>query len=604
MRASFRSTSHLLRALCGFFLLAALAERGHAAAFRYSSSSDRIYVEGGGTAMLSDIKAALPNAPLMQAGSMWTLSADLFIEDGTTLRLVGTDAGGDVDELRLRSDPSRFVQMTADHGTFEIRRTLIRSWNPSVNAPDTDIRDGRAFIRVRSRLAADGRSALESRMDVIDSEISHLGYNASETQGLVWKVLGSMSKVPALFDLVQVRGDILRSFIHHNYYGVYTYGHQSGQWIGNEVAHNIGYGIDPHDDSDDLLIEDNYVHHNGNHGIIASKRCNNVVIRNNRSWDNVGNGVMLHRSSDDGLVENNDLRRNTDSGVAIFASLRSTIRGNLIVDSGKAGMRFSNGAAESFVENNEISGSGTYGFYFYKGSDVPEPGDDGRPKRNAFVGNVVLDGQLEAIKLTDSDETLFLDNSFTGGALFLRFHQAQRTELSGNQIPSSITIRTSGSAHSPSSTYIERQPFLRSTLDDYSQLQLADYSHAVFDVPVSLPSVADGERSEMLLTAATSGYSTQIYTRAMQAVPSVATVEIWVTSWKRGQSAAWLARLTDASDSVQYRLGDLSPGAAYIVRQDTRVLGTFTADAEGRIAFGDQPGTRARLSYTIGRAGS
>ena len=43
------------------------------------------------------------------------------------------------------------------------------------------------------------------------------------------------------------------------YFGHYSYGHQGGQWTNNKVHDNIGYGFDPHDDSDHLLIEGNEV---------------------------------------------------------------------------------------------------------------------------------------------------------------------------------------------------------------------------------------------------------------------------------------------------------------------------------------------------------
>src|SRR5690606_10747470 len=46
---------------CAGLLLALSPAEG--ATFRWASSSNRIYVENGGTATLSDIKGALPNAP-------------------------------------------------------------------------------------------------------------------------------------------------------------------------------------------------------------------------------------------------------------------------------------------------------------------------------------------------------------------------------------------------------------------------------------------------------------------------------------------------------------------------------------------------------------
>lgn len=49
------------------------------------------------------------------------------------------------------------------------------------------------------------------------------------------------------------------------------------------MYNNIQYGFDPHDDSDFLNIHDNTVYNNGNHGIIASKRCAScTVVR--ESW--------------------------------------------------------------------------------------------------------------------------------------------------------------------------------------------------------------------------------------------------------------------------------------------------------------------------------
>ena len=74
-----------------------------------------------------------------------------------------------------------------------------------------------------------------------------------------------------------VLGDVKDSKIHHNHYGVYTFGLQGGQWTGNEVYSNDGYGFDAHDHSDDLVIEGNDVHDNGlvdakgRHGIILSE---------------------------------------------------------------------------------------------------------------------------------------------------------------------------------------------------------------------------------------------------------------------------------------------------------------------------------------------
>ena len=84
---------------------------------------------------------------------------------------------------------------------------------------------------------------------------------------------------PELFEEVGVYGNIYNSNIHHLYFGVYSYGHQQGDWRNNKVHDNIGYGFDPHDDSDYVTIHDNKVYNNGNHGIIASKRCHGISVQ-------------------------------------------------------------------------------------------------------------------------------------------------------------------------------------------------------------------------------------------------------------------------------------------------------------------------------------
>ena len=84
---------------------------------------------------------------------------------------------------------------------------------------------------------------------------------------------------PEVFDVVNVYGNIYDSDIHHNHFGMYTYGHQQGDWRRNKMHDNTAYGFDPHDDSDFLTIHDNDVYNNVKHGIIASKRCNGVSIQ-------------------------------------------------------------------------------------------------------------------------------------------------------------------------------------------------------------------------------------------------------------------------------------------------------------------------------------
>jgi parallel beta-helix repeat protein len=572
--------------------------------YRYASSENRIYVEGGGTTTLTAIRANTPSLPadaLTRSGNVWLLAAKLHVEDGSVLLLHGATIGGDVDELRLKSDGNGFVYLWAEYGTLDIDSTRIRSWNPSAGTVDTEYATGRAFIRVRSFLDGSG-VARESRMDIVNSEISYLGYNAAESYGLVWKVIGSPGSNFELYDKVNVYGDIFGSHIHHNYFGMYTYGHEGGQWVGNEVDHNAKYGFDPHDDSDHLLIADNDVHDNGNHGIIASQRCDHVVIRNNRSYGNTGNGIMIHRASDDALVEGNQAYLNTDSGIALFASWRTTVRNNTLLDNGAAGVRLSMGQADSIVEGNEIGFSGKYGVYFYRGSDTPQPGDDGRPKRNTIRQNTIHDTASDPVKMSDGDANTFVSNTFqAGGGTTLRFATSTATRLQNNTLPSGFVVSVSGSS-SQAATIDIYQPTTRLQLvDEYSTAKFRDNNRAIFDPDETIYTTASTSSSVLTLTQATTGGSSTVIRRRLNATPASGTVKVNPTLWNRSGdlSKGWNVQAPSSSVQVAYTVGDLAPGVAYDVRRGTTVIGTFTAGSGGTIAFSHAPGSTSTVAYSV-----
>ena len=319
--------------------------------YRWSTGSYRIYITGPGSASLSDVKTFLPKAPLEQVSpGVWHLRANLVVEQGARLVLYGTKIGGDVNQLRLQSNNNgtnyAVINILADWGNIDIRSTSITSWDDAVNGPDTEQYGlNRAFIRIRSTLGEDGVTPHESRMDILDSDVGYLGSHDAEAYGLVWKVLEAKDPnhrpygaLTNLYGLVNVYGNILRSRLHHNYFGMYSFGAYGMQMLDNEVDHNVGYGFDPHDDSDYLVIERNNVHHNGAHGIIASQRCNNIIIRNNISWNNGHNGIMLHRYCDDSLIEGNRSFGNGDSGIALFDNYRTIVRGNTCLGNFTAGI--------------------------------------------------------------------------------------------------------------------------------------------------------------------------------------------------------------------------------------------------------------------------
>ena len=583
--------------------------------FRTAIASDgkpRIYVVGPGSASLSDIHTALPKAKLEQiAPGVWHLRASLYLSEGARLVLFGTKLGGDVNELRLQSNntgsTNDIINITADWGSIDIRSTAITSWDDAVNGPDTE--NGvfrRSFIRIRSSLETNGVTPLESRMDILDSDIGYLGSHNAEAYGLVWKVLEDKTNRPYgaltnLYKLVNVYGNILRSRVHNNYFGMYSFGAYGMQMMDNEMDHNIGYGFDPHDDSDYLVIERNNVHHNGLHGIIASQRCNNTIIRDNISWNNGHNGIMLHRYCDDSIIEGNRCFHNGDSGIALFDNYRTIVRNNTCLNNLLSGIRLSVGPSDNLIEHNEFAGNSLYGIYLYKGIDAPFPGDNGHPKRNTFLNNNVHHNAGPGIFLTSADDTTFRGNIFFANSALMWFINGRRNTLESNSIPADVTVRMQGTPSILSTVIVRNQPALGIQLDAYSTATFLDAGNHIFDpLEPGLATTVTPAGTTLVLTTAEIAKTSFVRTRPLQATPDTGTALVTPTVWNTTGdfSKRWLTQAGSATHTILYKVGDLTPGVRYRVFKNG-LSTNYTADGTGTITFTDNAVTTGVTEYVV-----
>ncbi|CAM9199692.1 unnamed protein product, partial [Hapterophycus canaliculatus] len=440
---------------------------------RWSEMSNRLYLENAACVTLTDIYESRldkmgnkgPLYPFdeitmeksVNVTGSWYLEAELFVTEESRLIVRGLEKGGDCDHLLLASSPGLdgIIQVRAHGGSILIEGTHVESWDLAAGTVDEDYEDGRSFISAISEVIVDPTTTCdgmakndmgEARLDIIDSEINHLGYYESESYGLAYKVRGFCKDLsnPELFDAVAVTGDILGSHIHHLYFGHYSYGHQGGNWSYNEVHDNVGYGFDPHDDSDYVTINNNHVYNNGWHGIIASKRCDHVSIQNNYVHDNghitedgqrTGNGIMLHRSCDFSIVKNNTVHDSMDSGVALYESSNCEVSHNNL-HRNKNGIRMSMGSSDNVAFENQIVINGEdekYAIYLYRGSDEPMvEGSDGRPRRNRIYENSLMSDDA-VVMMREADDNTIESNIMFGRVS--RFKDSFNTLWIGNSVP-------------------------------------------------------------------------------------------------------------------------------------------------------------------------
>lgn len=309
----------------------------------------------GSFVTMGDLAKRVNNKSIIEdlGNKEFIIRRNIFVEDGVTLIIDGSD----VTWLKLKSEPSRFVWLKSENGNIVINGTKITSWDETKQAYDTDWQDGRSYILQK----------LSGRMDILESELAYLGYYGSPNRGnpyggpygVSWKISNG------LFRSQLSTGTISRSRIHDNLFGAYMYGATGVVLSDNDIFDNVVYGVDPHDDSNHLLIENNRVFRNGSHGIIISKRCFSNTIRGNISQNNRLHGIMLDRDSDNNLVEGNYVSGNENGIVTNHSSDNMIVYNSL--SGNRLGARANNESHGNVFSENVIEDS-QKGVYVYQRS--------------------------------------------------------------------------------------------------------------------------------------------------------------------------------------------------------------------------------------------
>jgi poly(beta-D-mannuronate) C5 epimerase len=582
---------------------------------RYTSDGV-IHLEGCGQSFrLGDIVAAGIGADKLElidpANKIWLLKVKLKVEEGAMLNVAG-GSGGDANWLRLRSDSASGIWLRAENATLLFQNTRVTSWDTARNSPDTNVTvasdgtGGRSYIATRSVLTKGRPTApptacsvnggtqepYEGRMNVVNSEIGYLGYDAAESYGMVWKVYYKVNAADPtdapppgrqLYALVDVFGDVSNSAFHDNYFGSYTFGGYCMNWVGNTFANNLQYGLDPHDDSDYLTISGNTFRDNGNHGVICSIECDHLVVTNNQSFGNE-HGIMLHRNTNGALVEGNTSRDNRGAGIAIFDSHDAVVRNNTVANNGEAAVRLSVGASRNLFENNTLTGlaaSGAgpgYVIYTFKGTDQPTSGD-GQPKNNIFRNNQFTGYKSPLLKIGEATGNLFDANSIAGPAADMAFSKAIGNIVRDSEPGKSFQIK----------------------LDSSSTVTLQDSHNAIFQLSnTGLSTTVTPSGSALDLTSANAGPSVSATTLDLVIRPRNGSIAAQPTAWDAA-THSWSETSTTTTGSVAHSVGGLVSGACYDVTANGTSIGSFEADGSQHISFG-YSGYNGTIRFAVARS--
>jgi parallel beta-helix repeat protein len=385
------------------------------ASISYLTENNTIFVSGFGAVVdMPTLHEEIAKDALIEyeGKGVYYLKANIWLDRHTTLLLEGPELSW----LKLKSDDEGYVKIESVGGSLSANGVRVSSYDPMLNDYDKKHEDGRSYILIRN-----------GRMDFVNSDIGYLGFSLENAggkggvYGVSWRIVDQEA-----FGQELTTGYVENSRFHHNYFGIYTFGATGMVFRNNEMYENIQYGFDPHDDSNNFIIEHNYAHDNGNHGLIISRRCFNNILRWNRSENNALHGIMLDRQSNGNSIYENILAGNGD-GVALWDSHNNAIFDNQIVGNTR-GIRLNRLSSGNVVRNNRIEETTQYGVYVY----------------DEAAGNQIIDNELQnnevGIYLRSQTNHVFA-NSIAGSTSGVYL----TTEASGNRIAkNSLTNNVTG----------------------------------------------------------------------------------------------------------------------------------------------------------------
>jgi parallel beta-helix repeat protein len=381
-------------AASGSALPSATPDTANAAVVHYDDASNTIFLRKGAQTTLAGISRIVARPEVLEQVSPgeWLLSANLRIEAGARLSVAAPEARW----LKLSSGEHGFVWIKALGGQLEFTGTCVSSWDVAHQQYDENYQDGRGFV-----LARDG-----ARMDIQGSDLRYLGYDGPQSYGLAWR-------------LNDTSGQIVDSFVSHNFYGIYSFQVDDLVIRGNEADHNVMYGIDPHTQSMRLVIENNVAHDNGKHGIILAEECSNGIIRNNVAYNNLHHGIVIYQRSNDNVVEGNTAYGNGGHGININDSANTIVRGNTVYDNLEAGIGVGQQASATQVLSNAVRANRGDGIRLY--SDV---------KGSLLRENTISDNARYGIYVKSAGELRVEGNHVVGNAVGVYLNIASPPEIS------------------------------------------------------------------------------------------------------------------------------------------------------------------------------
>jgi hypothetical protein len=344
-----------------------------------------------------DLRRLAPETLLPQADGSFLLREHIVVAAGATLLISPSQPL----VVRMTSGPAGFVSLVSEGGRLRFNGTAaapitFESWDETHGRQDSDVSDGRAYIRSSGQLVA--RYSTFSRLGFwsgrtggvsVVGSASAPGKNvdaraASNTIGdpIAQKGVGGSEVLPAGRLPRSVRNpsssfatQVSDVTMVGNAFGLFVSGNSGIQISQTVIRDSLIDGLVLHRNVDSATVDGVRVEQSGSDGVVVSRQVEGTVLtrlvvrRNGRDGIVMAGRPLARGASASGsstrAFGNNVLTASESSdnagiGVHVIGGTAVRVQGN-VVSGGRAGIVVSDGASDIEVDSNRVAGAAANG---------------------------------------------------------------------------------------------------------------------------------------------------------------------------------------------------------------------------------------------------
>ncbi|MFC4034409.1 right-handed parallel beta-helix repeat-containing protein [Streptomyces polygonati] len=396
---------------------------------------------------VSDLIDLAPQTFVRRHDGSYLLTENIYVDAGAKLNL---SSPGGLD-LLLASDNKGFVSIISFGGRLTLAGTpqapmRISSWDTRTDKPDTDVRDGRAYVRAvggqfsmnyarvddlgfwsgrTGGLSLTGTdrpdtSNIEGPAPAAGADPGADGTGQPSSGGIVAEPAGPLTTPDSRFSvptLSYVSAEITDSVISGNLYGLFVSGATGVNISRTQVRDSLETGVVMHRGVVNAIVDRTVSQDNGGDGFVLSRATEEVRVTGSKALSNGGNGFTLSgrplasgpsasgepiSSYGSNSVSDSIAEGNGRYGIEIFGGTDVGVQNNQ-VDGGDMGIVARKDASKVSITGNHLTGQKRQGISVRDG--VSAATVTGNIVEGADTGVYVRDSQAEVRGNTVQDVT-------------------------------------------------------------------------------------------------------------------------------------------------------------------------------------------------------